>query len=238
MAISSHRICAVEARRIEHPVFSHIEKHWLTVAAKEFPAGISTSANARDPVGLNRPVYKDVRDSLDGKQSVVGTFDLMNKGITILATSVRLIDKEKNVYEIKIDDDEGGIVDGAHTAKIIWEANADGTTPREQHVEVFIRTGIEGGLITDIARGLNTGIQVADRSIYNIDGVFDWLKDAIDEKPYASLFAWKESDAKEYDVRDLVGILELVNAIDFPTESGQTPDRCLRKVEHAAPQVR
>src|SRR5882762_3553932 len=132
MAISSHRIRAHEARRIAHPVFPHVEKHWLTVAAKEFPAGISTKANAREPVGLNRAVYKDVRDSLDGKQSTLGTFDLMNKGITILATGVRLIDKEKNVYEILVDDEEGGIVDGAHTAKIIWEANADGSTPPEQ----------------------------------------------------------------------------------------------------------
>jgi hypothetical protein len=223
MAISSHRVRAHEARRITHPVFSHIEKHWLTIAAKELPAGISTKANARDPVGLNRSVYKDVRESLDGTQSVVGTFDLMNKGITILATSVRLLDKEKGIYEITVDDEEGGIVDGAHTAKIIWEANADGTTPPEQHVEVFIRTGIEGGLVTDIARGLNTGIQVADRSIYNIAGVFDWLKDLIDDKPYASLISWRESDAKEYDVRDLVGVLELFNVIDFPMEAGKHP---------------
>ena len=40
----------------------------------------------------------------------------MNKGITILALNVRLVDKENQVYEFTIDDERGGIVDGAHTA--------------------------------------------------------------------------------------------------------------------------
>jgi len=56
---------------------------------------------------------------------------------------VKLLDKENGLYEVTIDDDEGGIVDGAHTAKIVWESNDDGTTPIEQHVEVYVRTGID-----------------------------------------------------------------------------------------------
>ena len=119
------RIRAHEMRRVSHPVFSNIHKYWLTVAAKDFPSGISTSANARDPVGLNRRVYKDVRSSLDGETATPGTFDLMNKGITILARAVKMIDKEKGLFDLIIDDAEGGIVDGAHTAKIIEEANED-----------------------------------------------------------------------------------------------------------------
>src|SRR3984885_16026762 len=122
MGKSVHRIRAHEMRRISHPVFPTIDKYWLTVAAKDFPAGISTSVNARDPLGLNRRVYKDVRSSLDGETATPGTFDLMNKGITILAASVKLVDKEKGLFELTIDE-EGGIVDGAHTAKIIEEAN-------------------------------------------------------------------------------------------------------------------
>ena len=185
MGKSVHRVRAHEMRRISHPVFPDIVKYWLTVAAKDFPSGISTSANARDPIGLNRRVYKDVRSSLDGKTSTPGTFDLMNKGITILARSVKMIDKDKGLFDLTLDDDEGGIVDGAHTAKIIEEANEEGTTPDEQYVEVYIRTGVTTELISDIARGLNTGIQVAPQSIYNIAGVFDWLKGEISEEPYA-----------------------------------------------------
>jgi hypothetical protein len=223
MGKTVHRIRASEARRTTHPVYHNVEKHWLTVPAIAFPSGISTKINARDPVGLNRRVYRDVRESLQGKTSQVGTFDLMNKGITILADTVRLIDKEKNIYEITVDNETGGVVDGAHTAKIIEESNVEGCTPPDQYVEVYIRTGLTGSIITDIARGLNTGMQVAPKSIYNIDHVFDWLKAAIADEPYADMFSWKESDAQEYDVRDLIGVLELLNVIDFPNHAGKHP---------------
>src|SRR5580700_3594745 len=97
MGKTVHRIRAFEMRKISHPVFSTIDKYWLTVAAKDFPSGISASANAREPVGLNRRVYKDVRGSLDGVSATLGTFDLMNKGITILARAVRTVDKDKGL---------------------------------------------------------------------------------------------------------------------------------------------
>jgi hypothetical protein len=89
MGTSVHRIAAYQMRKIAHPVFPDINKYWFTVAAKDLPADISTAANARDPKGLNRRVYQDVRSSLDGDTAEVGTFDLMNKGITILAESVQ-----------------------------------------------------------------------------------------------------------------------------------------------------
>lgn len=223
MAIQVHRIQAHASRRITHPVFENIDKFWLTVKATDFPSGISTSVNAREPVGLNRSVYKDVRDSLKCASSIPGTFDLMNKGITILASSVKLINKESQIYDIAIDGKTGGIVDGAHTAKIIEQCNADQTTNENQYVEVYVRTGVNGELVTDIARGLNTGMQVAPKSIYNIDGVFDWLKKEIKNEPYSSEIAWRESDDTENDVRDLIGVLELFNIFDFPNDGNKHP---------------
>lgn len=161
-------------------------------------------------------MYKEVRSSLDGETSEIGTFDLMNKGITILAESVKVLNKEDGLYAIEIDDAVGGIVDGAHTAKIISEANADGSTPDMQYVELYVRTGVDTPLISEIARGLNTGIQVADQSIYNRAGHFDWMKKIIAKEPYAEMISWNESDAGAYDVRDLIGILEALNIFDFP----------------------
>src|SRR6266478_468103 len=94
MNTSKHLIRAYELRRVSHPILPEVEKYWLSVRALDFPSGISTKANARDPIGMNRRVYRDVSKSLEGKEHAVpGTFDLMNKGITILAQSVRLVDK-------------------------------------------------------------------------------------------------------------------------------------------------
>lgn len=218
-----HRIRAYESRKISHPVFNQIDKYWLTVRASDFPTGISTAANAREPVGLNRLVYRDVRESLEGTGAQPGSFDLMNKGITILALSVHLVDKEKQIYEVVVDDEEGGVVDGAHTAKIIEQCNQVRSTHPDQYVEVYIRTGVDNDLITDIARGLNTGMQVAPQSIYNIDGVFDWLKKEVTGRAYENLIAWRESDNTAYDVRDLISVLELFNIFDWPNEVSKHP---------------
>jgi hypothetical protein len=223
MNTSKHLFRAYELRKVSHPVLPEVEKYWLSVRALDFPAKISNAANARDPEGMNRRVYRDVRASLEAKQALPGTFDLMNKGITILAQSVRLVDKEQRIVEVTVDNDHGGIVDGAHTARIIDEANEDATTNPDQYVEVYIRTGIPQNIASDIARGLNTGIQVAAQSIYNVEGVFDWLQDDISKQTYKELFSWKESDDAEYDVRDLIGILEVLNIFDFPNDDGKHP---------------
>ena len=222
MGKKTHRFVVHEARRINHPSHPEIEKHWFTVPARKFPAGISAGANAREPVGLNRRVYRDVKASLEGANAPKGIFDLMNKGITILAEQVRLVDKEKGVYEVVIDDDLG-IVDGAHTAKIIEEGQNEGTIPEGQHVEVYIRTGLPERFVPEIAKGLNTGIQVRPQSIYTIDGVFDWLQEEIEGKPFANLISWSESDDGEYDVRDLIGVLEMLNVFDFPNDAARHP---------------
>jgi hypothetical protein len=222
MGKKTHRFAVHEARRISHPAHPEIAKYWFTIPARSFPAGISTGANARDPIGLNRRVYRDVMESLKGNSAPVGIFDLMNKGITILADDVRLIDKEKSIYELVVDD-ELGIVDGAHTAKLVEEAQAEASIPEEQHVEVYVRTGVPAKFVAEIAKGLNTGIQVKPQSIYSIDGVFDWLKKEIASKPYAKIISWSESDDGEYDVRDLIGVLELLNVADFPNDGSRHP---------------
>jgi hypothetical protein len=97
----THEFVVHEARRISHPVFDGLDKYWFTLQARNLPQGITAKANAREPVGLNRRVYRDVKDSLLGKAATLGTFDLMNKGITILADSVVLVDK-KTEYTLSL----------------------------------------------------------------------------------------------------------------------------------------
>lgn len=227
MSTTTHRVHVTEARRVKHPVFPEIEKHYFTVRAKDVPSGIHTDANARDSTGLNRRVYREVRESLMGRDvAVEGTFDLMNKGIVCLATKVKRIDDSN--YELVIDDGQG-IVDGGHTYKIICEAQNDPNLPDEQYVEIQVRTGIGPDLITDIARGLNTGMQVKEHSIANLDGKYDWIKDELRAQPYYDRIAWNESDDGDYDVRDLICILEALNAIDFPNDSGKHPVQAYEK---------
>lgn len=220
MSVTTHKLRVAEARRIKHPVFPTVEKHTFLVQAKDVPSGIRTDANARDAEGLNRRVYREVHESLMGRDAMAGSFDLMNKGIVCLADGVRRIDDTN--YEITIRDGQG-IVDGGHTYKIICDAQNEGVIPDEQFVEIQIRTGVDDRLITDISRGLNTGMQVKDHSIANLAGKFDWIKDELRAESYFSRIAWNESDKGDYDVRDIICVLEAMNVIDFPNESSVHP---------------
>ena len=221
-----HRFTVAEARRVRHPAFPNIEKHYFTVAAKNVPPGISAKPNAREPVGMNRQVYRDVQDSLLGRNAEPGTFDLLNKGIVVLATEVRRV--ADDVYDVVVGDGEG-IVDGGHTYRIITDNHEHPDLPDNQFVEVQIRTGIEASMITDIARGLNTGIQVRQHSLQNLDGAFEWLKAELRNEPYFPLFSWKESDDGDYDVRDILGIMEALNVFDFPNDGSKHPVHAYEK---------
>lgn len=224
MAIKSYLFEVAEARSVRHPYFPNIQKHTFLVPAAKLPKGIPDKANLREATGMNRAVYKDVRESLRGHEALPGTFDLLNLGITIIGEEVQAI--EKRTFEVLIDD-EYGIANGGHTAKIIWECQDDDSIAEGQHVEVKIITGVDGegehSLRVDIARSQNTGIAVRSQSIFELDGVFSPIKAAISACPYANDVAYKESDAKRFDVREFIAALELMNIDDYPNRSGKHP---------------
>lgn len=220
MNATTHSLRANEARRFKHPVFPEIEKHYLLVRAVDLPSGIRKDANAREATGLNKRVYKDVQKSLLAEQTMPGIFDLKNKGIVILAESVRKVGDD--IYEITIDEGQG-IVDGGHTYEIICKAQLSSKIPDDQYVEVQIRTGVPRDLITEISSGLNSGIAVKAHSIANLDGKYEWIKDELRDMAYYSRIAWRESDDGDYDVRDIICILEAMNVIDWPNDSGSHP---------------
>lgn len=226
MSTTTHKLRVVEARRVKHPTFSNIEKHTFTVRAADMPSGIRTDANARDPVGLNRRVYREVQESLMNRTGGNGMFDLMNKGITVLASRVKRVDDSN--YEIEVEDGQG-IVDGGHTYKIICEAQDDPSLPIDQHVDIHVRTGVDEVQIAEISRGLNTGIQVKLASLDNLAGKFQWIKDELESEEYYKLIAWSESDKGEFDVRDVIAVLEAMNVTDFPNDSGSHPVQAYEK---------
>jgi hypothetical protein len=229
MTAKPYHFSVAEARSFHHPVFEGVTKHTFLVQAKLFPAGLPTGANARDPIGLNRRVYKDVIESLRTNEALPGSFDLMNLGITVIADRIELVDKKRFRVFIR---DEDGIVNGAHTARIIEQCQGDGDIPEEQYVEVRIITGLEhapASLKADIAKGQNTGIAVRPESIYDTEGVFSNLREIVKHQAWANRISWRESDAGDHDVRDLTSVLEALNVIAFPNDSNRHPVHAYEK---------
>lgn len=224
--MATHSFRVADARRIKHPIHPKIEKHIFLVRAKDLPIGVSDDPNAREAKGLNRRVYRDIKKNLLGQESYIDIFDLMNKGITILAEKV--VRKDDRNYDVIVDRNQG-IVDGGHTYKIITDAIANNEVPDNQYVEVQIRIGVPDDMITEIARGLNTGMQVKPHSLANLDGKYDWIKDEISEKPFADNISWREDDDGDYDVRDLICVMEALNVHDFPNDGTKHPIQSYEK---------
>lgn len=179
-----------------------IKRHVILMRAIDIPQDIPLDPNPRKQ-NIDLGVYSDVRSSL--RDSIDSSFHLKNKGITIVAEKVTHDDK-KNEFRIILRDGEG-IVDGGHTYKIILEAIDDGECPAEQYVRVEVITGLAAGDIVDIARGLNTAVQVQEHSLANLDGKFEWIKARLSSETYADKIAYKQNEKLAFDVREIIGIM-------------------------------
>jgi len=193
----------------------------------KIPSDIPTTPNPRDQ-NVYKNIYKEIRSSLIQEEP---TFHLKNKGITIVAKSVKHNETDKS-YTVKFGD-EDGIVDGGHTYRIIQESIEE--CPEEQFVKIEILTGLDKDLIVDIARGLNTSVQVQQMSLENLKKSFDWIKLELNDTTYAKRIAYKENEEGDFTIRDIISFMTLFNIDLFPERDGHpkvaytSKEECLNK---------
>jgi hypothetical protein len=229
---SSATFVADYARRIPDPTLRHAERHILFVRAQNVPDGLPKDPNPRAQK-IDRSIYREVGAHLLNEDGTPNTFHLKNKGITLIAEKVERKNDDEHVYEVTFGA-RHGIVDGAHTYEIvrtnkpmIEELNAgDGEGPSiDQFVKFEIMTGLPEDLVPEIARGLNTAVQVQEMSLADLRDEFDWIKKTIAGEPYADKIAFRENEQRMYDARDIVVLLDLFNITDFPNPGGEYPTR-------------
>ena len=162
-------------------------------------------------------VYREVRTSLLSESDL--TFHLKNKGITIIAQQVKAT-QGKPVQVLLGPAD--GIVDGGHTYRVILDGQDEGI-PEKQHVKFEILVGVDEDLITPIAGGLNTGIQVQPMSLANLGGKFEWIKDLLAQTPYHHRIAYRENEKKDVDIRDVIVYMTLFNIDRYPNDKTEYP---------------
>ena len=208
--------------KVEHSLFF--------VRAKDLQH-IPTDPNPRAQ-DTNKRIYREVADSLLSPEDK--TFHLKNKGITIIAHDCRY-DESSQAVEILFAEGQG-IVDGAHTHRIIQEHRTE--CPDDQYVKLEVLTGVPPELVEPIAGGLNTSVQVSNMSLTTLSGRFQWIRDEIRGTRYEPKIAFKENEEGEYDVRDLVAILTLFNIErfhddDHPIIAYRNKENCLALYKEA-----
>ena len=188
----------------------NIEHHILLCRAIDVP-DISKAPNPREQ-RTDKGIYKKVRESLESADDL--SFHLKNKGITILAHQVEY-SADKKIATVYFGENDG-IVDGGHTHKIIREAQDDETCPEGQYVKIEIITGASQDMAVEITGGLNTAVQVDDASLMNLEGKFDWVKEALKKESYAEQISYKQNEQGKFDIREILGLMTLFNVKKFP----------------------
>lgn len=220
------------ARRIPDPVFPHAERHVFLCAAERVPDNLPKECNPRAQDDIDRRIYRDIAKHLLNEEGSANTFHLKNKGITILAD--RVVRRTDETYEVIFTSNSQGIVDGAHTYEIVLQnreqiaaKNSDvvSNTSIQQFVKFEILTGLEASLLTEIAGGLNTAVQVQRLSLANLAGEFDWIRDTLKGEPYFREIAFKQNQPGSFDAGDILQILELFNVDMYPNSGSTYPVR-------------
>jgi hypothetical protein len=194
------------------------EMYELICDVKDIPDDIPMETNPREQ-NLKTNVAKKIETSL--LNSSEHNFYLLNRGLLLSAYSVSF-DNINSVVTVNLTDlSLHGDVDGGHSYKIILESR-DELDKGQQYVKVEILTGVED-FYQDLAAARNTSIQVKDKSIAELEGLFDLIKDAFRDEPYAGDVNYKENDDKRIDITDLLSVLYLFNIDRYPVNQWSYP---------------
>jgi len=195
---------------------------------KNVPDNIPMDTNPREQK-MTTNVAKKIKASLLNTSEF--DFYLLNRGLLLSAKSVSY-SNYSNDMTISFEDFEvHGNVDGGHTYKTILE-NRDQIDHGQQYVKIEILTGVEG-IFQSLAAARNTSVQVQDKSIAELEDRFDIIKNTLEAEPYIKRVFFKENDAGDIDVSDLLALLNMFN-IDryigmnsFPINSYSSKKKCI-----------
>ncbi len=167
---------------------------------------------------LNTDVSKAIRNSLLCEDK---TFHLLNRGILISADEISYNNESKEVELVLSDSQLHGIIDGGHTYKIIIEEKDDKNIKSEKYVSVEVITRVSH--IEMLAEARNTSVAVDDKSIEELKGSFDCIKEIIQNQKigtdkYFDRIAFKQNEywgdkekTNVIDVREIISIMNMFN---------------------------
>jgi hypothetical protein len=215
---------------------SSIKTHLCVIPVDEIPTQFTDwlDINARE-ASLTGRVPKAIRKTLVEEPE---NFVAFNRGLTLLAKSVNYDNQAHQISLVFDAKDQHGVLDGGHTLAVILDRR-NNQTPAEDsgtpHCRVEIMTGVPLDMIEDLVEARNTSRQVALKSLLNLGGRFEELKEAIGAS-IADQVSWRENEEGEIDVREVVALLTAFDAthyndIQHPIHAYSGKESCLKHFE-------
>lgn len=188
-------------------------RRWVKLSIDEFKKIDEllewTDVNPREQ-NLKLKPAKEMRKTLTGDCRDI--FHYLNRGISISAESctVKNIGSKKEVTLILENRESHGIFDGGHSSKVIKEALNKEEIMGKKHVMLEIFTGVED-ILFDLARARNTSTQVKEKSLANLEGKFDFIKEALRGENFFENISWTENESGEITINYIIQILTAFN---------------------------
>ena len=204
-------------------IANEVTRHVFDVPACLIPVDellVLDGPNPRQP-NTRKKAAKLVKESLTGVRGEArGKFHHAHGGIRMLASEVKKLNDSTLEVTFRVDGasttSDDGVANGLHTIALIGEAIAEEADLNGQYVTVTVIENLDRSIVPYVAEGLNTSLQVTAESIINLRGAFKPFEDAISGQHYRDRFAWSENDPGDYDVRDILAILNALNVARYP----------------------
>ena len=193
--------------------------YYLLVDMKELPANIPLDVNPREP----KMTTSVARKLLDAVTEPETDFYINNRGIVISAKSLSFngTDKEVSINLGDRDDENDkflyGILDGGHTYTAIIAKRNDIPEGLRKFVRIEVITNVQN--ITRLSDARNTSVQVSDIALFNLDGKFDNIQEAIAGQTYENLIAYKDNEDKPIHVSELLRLLYAFDIEKYPDDN-------------------
>jgi AIPR protein len=196
--------------------------------ASKLPAELGdwTDVNPRSPKlakdnGLVGPVASEILETLTDEPE---EFAFRNLGIYLLVDDAihTKVAGGKGLLTVTLSDPKRhGIVNGGHTFRAIQQVGDSGDAPDPWPAYVPLHLYIVGNMldvsrITGMAQGLNRSLQVDDRSLENLRGLFDPIRNALEGKPGHDQISFRQGDTGPVDVHLVLTFMQMLNIETFP----------------------
>jgi hypothetical protein len=179
--------------------------------------------NPRQPTekSLHSSLADDIRTTAVESR---GLFHLVNAGIFVLADSVDY-NNEKGLLVFVVDTERGqGLYNGGHTLKLIEELVQNGfkqmdDSTQRQYCNFDIQVGVDAKNLADIAEGRNRTVPLKEKTLAEYQDKFEWLKEALNNKPYKDLIGYVENHDKPEDIERVICRLTAVNCLIYDKDT-------------------
>ncbi|MFA6106660.1 MAG: AIPR family protein [Patescibacteria group bacterium] len=192
-----------------------IKTHFLFILLKNLPANIPTTPNPRQPDPDAKPC-KQMRETLEIEPEY---FTDCNRGLFLSAEKVIFPNSDKGERKVIIDfgadedgNPKGGLVDGGHSYAVLKNKMDDEAL---SDLPIFV-TIIEGAdqFATKLARARNTSVQVAEKSIANLERKFEGIKKALGKYSDKIIYFENENkgdDAATFPIEEITALMTALN---------------------------